>query len=218
MKKMLSVLIALTMVVTLFSACGKEDEVVSNNAYSGILTRVKLGMPSSKVISLQPDGIDLYYETDTSLWCINNDTELEGLKSLISADNSYFYADDSIITYNFETRKGDNEMYLNGYMSEVTCLIDRKTANDYFKNKTAELAKKHGVEPIGTMTGTENIDMELTYTQKYDCPSYTLAFIMTEKYDTVNGVDGYYGSYFSIELIEKEVKQETAIGSDAVTT
>ena len=62
------------------------------------------------------------------------------------------------------------------------------------------------------MTGTEGIDMNLTYTQKYDCPSYNIVFTMVETYDTVNGVDGYYGTYFAIEIIEKEIKSETEIG------
>ncbi|MBQ3162160.1 MAG: hypothetical protein IJC04_08550 [Oscillospiraceae bacterium] len=213
MKKILTLILTLAMAVTCLSACGKDEEAaVSESAYAGILTKVKLGMPLTKIISLQPDGVELYYEDDVTIWSVNTDTELMEIRDLVPAEDAYFYADDSIITYNFRTVKGDEEIYLNGYMSEVTCLLDRETATKYFESKTAELAKKHGVEPIGAMTGTEDIDMELTYTQKYDCPSYNIVFKMVETYDTVNGVDGYYGTYFAIEIIEKAVKTETAIG------
>ena len=216
MKKIFTVLIALTMALTCFAGCNKEETAADESSYSGILTKIKLGMPLTKIVSLQPDGVELYYETDTSIWSINTDTELTAIKDLIPAEDAYFYADDSIITYNFQTKKGDDEIYLNGYMSEITCLTDRSTAEKYFESKTAELAKKHGAEPVGTMTGTEGIDMELTYTQKYDCPSYTVTFKMVETYDTVDSVDGYYGTYFSIEVNEKAVKDETSI-TDSTT-
>ena len=213
MKKILTIILALAMSMTCLTACGKEEETaVSENAYSGILTKVKLGMPLTKVISLQADGIELYYEDDVTIWSVNTDTELNEIRNVISPDHTYYYVDDSIITYNFRTVKGDDEIYLDGYMSEVTCLLDRDTATKYFEDKTAELAKKHGAEPVGAMTGTEGMDMELTYTQKYDCPSYNVVFTMVETYDTVNGVDGYYGTYFAIEIIEKTVKTETEIG------
>lgn len=211
MKKILTIILTLAMAVTCFTACGKEEEAVAETVYVGILTKVKLGMPLTKIVSLQPDGVELYYEDDTTIWSINTDTELMEIRNLIPAEDAYFYADDSIITYNFRTVKGDEEIYLDGYMSEVTCLLDRETATKYFESKTAELAKKHGAEPVGAMTGTENMDMELTYTQKYDCPSYNIVLTMVETYDTVNGVDGYYGTYFAIEIIEKAVKTEVAI-------
>ena len=217
MKKIFTVLIALTMTLTCFAGCKKDEEATApETAYSGILTKVKLGMPLTKIVSLQPDGGELYYETDTSIWCVNTDTELMEIRDLIPAESAYYYADDSIITYNFLTKKGDDEIYLNGYMSEVMCLMDRSTAEKYFESKTAELAEKHGAEPVGTKTGTEDIDMELTYTQKYDCPSYTVTFKMVETYDTVDSADGYYGTYFSIEVNEKAVKDEVAL-TDSTT-
>ena len=213
MKKLLTLILALTMVTACFAGCGKdEEETASETSYAGILTKVKLGMPLTKIVSLQPDGVELYYEDDTTIWSVNTDTDLMEIRDIIPADDAYYYADDSIITYNFRTVKGDDEIYLDGYMSEVTCLLDRKTATDYFEKKTAELQKKHGAEPVGAMTGTEDMDMELVYTQKYDCPSYNIVFTMKETFDTVNGVDGYYGTYFAIEVIEKEIKDETAIG------
>ncbi|MBQ8176883.1 MAG: hypothetical protein IJ035_07625 [Oscillospiraceae bacterium] len=216
MKKLVTIILALAMSLTCFTACGKGDEenAASENAYAGILTKVKLGMPLTKVVSLQPDGVELYYEDDVTIWSVNTDTELNELRNVIAPDHTYYYVDDSIITYNFRTVKGDDEIYLDGYMSEVTCLLDRDTATKYFEDKTAELSKKHGAEPVGAMTGTEGMDMNLTYTQKYDCPSYNIVFTMVETYDTVNGVDGYYGTYFALEIIEKEVKSETAIGGE----
>lgn len=215
MKKLITLILALAMAVACFTACGKE-EAVPETAYAGILTKVKLGMPLTKIVSLQPDGVELYYEDDVTIWSVNTDTELMEIRNLIPAEDAYFYADDSIITYNFRTVKGDEEIYLDGYMSEVTCLLDRETATKYFETKTAELAKKHGAEPVGAMTGTENMDMTLTYTQKYDCPSYNIVLTMVETYDTVNGVDGYYGTYFAIEIIEKAVKTEVAIDGTTV--
>ncbi len=217
MKKIFTLILALAMVFTCLTACGKEEETVDENVYAGILTKVKLGMPLTKIVSLQPDGVELYYEDDVTIWSINTDTELMEIRDLVPAEDAYFYADDSIITYNFRTVKGDEEIYLDGYMTEITCLLDRETATKYFESKTAELAKKHGAEPVGAMTGTEGMDMELTYTQKYDCPSYNIVFKMVETFDTVNGVDGYYGTYFAIEIIEKAVKTEVAIDGTTAT-
>lgn len=217
MKKIITLILTLAMAVACFTACGKKEEAAPETAYAGILTKVKLGMPLTKIVSLQPDGVELYYEDDVTIWSVNTDTELMEIRNLIPAEDAYFYADDSIITYNFRTVKGDEEIYLDGYMSEITCLLDRETATKYFETKTAELAKKHGAEPVGAMTGTENMDMTLTYTQKYDCPSYNIVLTMVETYDTVNGVDGYYGTYFAIEIIEKAVKTEVAIDGTTAT-
>ena len=86
--------------------------------------------------------------------------------------------------------------------------MDRETAEKYFSGKTAELAKKYG-DPVGTMTGTEDIDLVLTYKETYDCPSFVVVFSMQETYDTVDSVEGYYGTFFSIEVTEKAVKDET---------
>lgn len=217
MKKFFSFLLTAVLALSCFTACGGDDEAaVEVQPYSGILTKIKLGMPLTKIVSLQPDGVELYYETDTSIWSINTDTELMELRGLLPEGEQFYYVDDSIITYNFKTVKGDAEIYLNDYVSEVHCLLDRETARKYFDSKTADLAAKHGVEAVGTQTGTEDIDMEITYKQLFDCPSYTITFTMKEKYDTVNGVDGYYGSFFSIDVKEKEVKDETAIQTKAL--
>ncbi|MCM1024734.1 MAG: hypothetical protein NC395_11865 [Prevotella sp.] len=211
MKKLISVLTAIVMTAACFTACGKDEAEVPENAYSGILTKVKLGMPMTKIVSLQPDGVTLNFETDTRLWSVNTDTELMELRDLVSADNPVYYVEDSIITYDFKTVKGDENIYLNGYISEAYCCLERETAESFFAAKTEELEKRHSAEAAGTVRGTEDVDMELVYTEKLDCPSYTVIFTMTEKYDTVEGVDGYYGSYFSVEVREKEVKAETPI-------
>ena len=215
MKRIISVLTALIMTTALFAACGKDEAEVPENVYSGILTKVKLGMPMTKIVSLQPDGVTLNFETDTRLWSVNSDTEIMELREVVPADNPVYYVEDSIITYDFKTVKGDENIYLCGYMSEAYCCLERQTARDFFDKKTAELALKHGVEASGAQTGTEDIDMELVYTQRFDCPSYTVIFTMKEKYDTVEGVDGYYGSYFYIEVMEKEVKAETPITTES---
>lgn len=213
MKKFLSLVFVVIMAAAFFTACNKDEGGEgSEGSYSGILTKVKLGMPLSKIVSLQPDNVDLYYQSDTTIWSVNTDTELMEIANLIPADKEqHFYVEDSIITYNFRTQKGEDEIYLNDYISEVHCRLERDVAKKYFDDKTAELSKKYSVEPIGSMTGTEGIDMELTYTQKFDYPSYALTFTMKQTYDTIEGIDGYYGSFFSIEVKEKEVKAEVEI-------
>lgn len=211
MKKIFSVMLALVMTAVCFSACGKDGADVPENVYSGILTKVKLGMPMTKIVGLQPDSVTLNFETDTRLWSVNTDTELMELRNVIPADNPIYYVEDSLITYDFKTVKGDENIYLCGYLAEAYCCVERQTAEDFFANKTEELKKRHSAESAGTLKGTEDVDMELVYTEKLDCPSYTVTFTMKEKYDTVEGVDGYYGSYFSIEVREKEVKSEVPI-------
>lgn len=200
--------------VTCFTACGGgEDAPAEETAYSGILTKVKLGMPLTKIITLnQADGVDLNYETDTVIWSQNPDTELMEIREIIPTESAYYYIDDSLITYTFETRKGDEEIYLISYMAEAYGLLDRKTAESYFDTKSKALAAKHGVEPVQSVKGTEDIDLEVDYISRYSCATYDLTFTMREKYDTVDGVDGYYGSYFSIEVKEKENKEETPMG------
>lgn len=209
-KKIIAVALASVLSVLCLVACGKE-EMVSNEEYSGILTKVKLGMPLTKIVSLQPDGVDLYYETDTTIWSINNDTEIKEISNLIPEESAYYYTDDSIITYYFVTKNGDTEIYLHGYTSEIGCLIDRETAKNYFIEKTDQLEKRYKAVPVGTITGTEGIDMELIYKEVYDCPSYTVTFIMKQTYDTVDGVEDYYGTFFSIDITEKIVKIEEPI-------
>ena len=126
MKRILSVLLSLMTCVMLLAGCGSE-EAVEDSAYSGILTKIKLGMPLTKIVSMQPDGVELYWDDDTTIWSINPDTDLNAeVSALVPEEDQYYYSDDSIITYNFKTKKGDDEIYLKGYSEEVHCL-DRKS-------------------------------------------------------------------------------------------
>lgn len=216
MKRIFSVLLSIMTCVMLLTACG--EEAAEESAYSGILTKVKIGMPLTKIVSMQPDGVELYWDDDTTIWSINTDTDLMAeVSALVPAEDMFYYADDSIITYNFKTQKGDDELYLKGYSEEVHCLLDRTAAQDYFDKKTAELISKHCVDDGsvagGSMIGTEDIDMELVYSQKISASSYDLVFSMTLTYDTVNDVAGYYATEFKIELTEKDVKTEVAIAT-----
>lgn len=218
MKKFLTALLAMVLAVTCFAACGGGDDEANaeESGYNGILTKIKLGMPLTKIVTInQTYNVDLHYETDTVIWSQNPDTELMEIRDLIPAESAYYYVDDSLITYTFETRKGDTEIYLTSYMSEAYCLLDRKTAEEYYDTKTAELAKKHGVEAIQSIKGTEDIDLEVDRISRYNCASYDLTFTVREKYDTVDGVDGYYGSYVCIEVKEKANKEEIAAGGSA---
>lgn len=220
MKRIFSVLLSIMTCVMLLTACG--EEAAEESAYSGILTKVKIGMPLTKIVSMQPDGVELYWDDDTTIWSINTDTDLMAeVSALVPAEDMFYYADDSIITYNFKTQKGDDELYLKGYSEEVHCLLDRTAAQDYFDKKTAELISKHCVDEGsvagGTMVGTEDIDMELVYSQKISASSYDLVFSMTLTYDTVNDVAGYYATEFEIELTEKDVKSEVAISTPETT-
>ncbi|MDE5742352.1 MAG: hypothetical protein K2H90_07885 [Oscillospiraceae bacterium] len=218
MKKFLTALLAMALAVSCFAACNKEEggDTAEATGYTGILTKVKLGMPLTKIVTInQSYDVDLNYETDTVIWSQNPDTELMEIRDIIPAESAYYYVDDSLITYNFETRKGDDEIYLIGYMSEAYCLLDRTIAESYFDTKGKELAAKHGVEPSEVRVGTEDVDLEVSYLKRYSCSSYDLTFTMKEKYDTVDGVEGYYGSYFAIEVSEKAVKDEVAVDSSA---
>lgn len=201
----------MALAVTCFTACGGGDEEASGEVtgYNGILTKVKLGMPLTKIVTInQTYNVNLNYETDTVIWSQNPDTELMEIRDLIPAESAYYYVDDSLITYIFETRKGDPEMYLTSYMSEAYCLLDRKTAEEYYEKKTEELKAKHNAEPVKSIKGTEDIDLEVDRISRYSCASYDLTFTVREKYDTVDGVDGYYGSYVCIEVKEKINKEE----------
>lgn len=218
MRKFLTAFLALALAVSCFAACNKEEggDTADAAGYTGILTKVKLGMPLTKIVTLnQANGVNLNYETDTVVWSQNPDTELMEIRELIPTESAYYYIDDSLITYSFETRKGDEEIYLISYMAEAYGLLDRKTAEEYYNKKTDELAAKHGVEAVKSVKGKEDIDLDVDYISRYSCATYDLTFTMRETYDTVDGVDGYYGSYFSIEVKEKENKEEVAVqGSD----
>lgn len=210
MKRFFAVIISMALALTCFAACKKDGEAVDDSAYSGILTKIKLGMPVSKILALQPGTLDLHYESDTVLWGVNPDTDLMEIRDLIPTESAYYYIDDSIITYEFETQKGNAEMTLKSYMSEVHGVLDRTMAEEYFESKGAALQAKHGVEPTEVKTGTEDVDYEISKIKRYSCSSFELIFTLTEKFETVDGVEGYYGSAFSIEVKAKP-KEEVPV-------
>jgi hypothetical protein len=212
MKKTISLFLAVLMCVLTFSACGKDKDkeaAEAESSYSGILTKLRLGMNLNKIISLQDSATELYYETDTEIWSVNPDTDLMEIRNVIPADNAYYYADDSIITYYFTHDDKQDDYFLNAFMEEVTCVIDRKTAEAYFNKKKDELAKKYGVTPKGTLTGTEGVDQTLVYVETYTCNTFTVELTMNLTYDTVNDVDDYYATFFSIKL--SELANKTAV-------
>lgn len=214
MKRFFAVIVSMALALTCLSGCKKDDAAADDSAYSGILTKIKLGMPVTEVLKRQPDNVTVNYESDTVLWSVNPDTEIMEIRDLIPAESAFYYVDDSIITYTFDAPKGGAEMTLTGYMSEVHGLIDRETAENYFDTKGKALQVKHGVEPIEVKTGTEDMDNELSRIKRYSCASYNLTFTLTEKFDTVDGVEGYYGSFLSLEVTAK-AKEEIPVSGDS---
>lgn len=214
MKKLIAALTAALISLTLLAACGKSEEA-AEDTYTGVLTKVRLGMPMKKVISLN-SATEMYYESDTEIWCVNPDTDLMEIRELIPADNQFYYAEDSLITYKFRFDESDGENYLEGYIEEVPCLIDRETAMKYYEDKKARLAAKYSVPAeaaISTITGTEDVDLNLDYVTTMTLSSFELVLTMQLTYDIVDGVEDYYGTYYSIEL--KELKNKTPVASSS---
>lgn len=214
MKKLIAALTAALISLTLLAACGKSEEA-AEDTYTGVLTKVRLGMPMKKVISLN-SATEMYYESDTEIWCVNPDTDLMEIRELIPADNQFYYAEDSLITYKFRFDESDSENYLEGYIEEVPCLLDRETAMKYYEDKKARLAAKYSVPSeaiFSTVTGTEDVDLNLDYVTIMSLSSFDLILTMQLTYDTVDGVEDYYGTYYSIEL--KELKNKFPVASSA---
>ena len=90
MKKFISLLLAVLMCALTFCACSKdkESDEAAESVYSGILTKLRLGMSMKKIISLQDSSIKLYNETDTEIWSINPDTDIMEIRNVIPADNA----------------------------------------------------------------------------------------------------------------------------------
>lgn len=212
MKKLLSAILIVLMTLTVFVGCNKEEsEGGETSEYTGVLTKLRLGMPMNKVLTLNSD-VDMYYENDTEIWCVNTDTDLMELRDRIPAENQFYNVEDSLITYYFRFDETDQENYLKGYLEEVPCMVDRETAAKYYEDKKASLIAKYSVpeESVSsTITGTEDIDQTLDYITKMTLPSFEVKFTMQQTYDTVDGVEGYYGTYFSIEL--KELANKTPV-------
>lgn len=201
---------AMLAVLTL-TACKKEEESAADD-YKGVLTKVRLGMPMSKIIALNSDAGEMYYESDTELWCINTDTDLMEVSSLIPEGDQFYYTDDSLISYHFKFDESDQEYYLTGYIEEIPCKISRETAESYYESKKERLIAKYSADKetvTTTMVGTEGVDLNLEYTTVMTLSSFEVTFKMQLTYDTVDGAEDYYGTYFSIEV--KELKNKTAV-------
>ena len=203
MKKLLAVILAAVMSAAVFGGCSKE-EAPAEDTYNGVLTKVRLGMPMNKIIQLN-SGHDMYYESDTVIWCVNPDTDLMEIRSLIPAEDLFYYAEDSLITYDFKYSEKDEEHYLQSYMEEVHCKIDRETAEQYYKDKAARLKAKYTPADdsvSSTITGTEGVDLNLYYTTTMTLSSFKITFIMELTFDTVDTIEDYYATCYSIEIEE----------------
>lgn len=212
MKRFAAILLAAALSVSVFAGCSSESESDSGT-YDGVLTKIRLGMPLSKVIQLNSD-CNLYYDNDTQIWCVNTDTELMELKDKIPADSQFYNVDDSLITYTFKYDEAAEENYLTAYLQELPCLVDRKTATAYYESKAQELKTRYGAtEASSTCTGTEGIDMTLKYDTILTLSSFKLTLTMKLTYDTVDSVDGYYATYFAIEVKELENKAAVDVGT-----
>ncbi len=208
----------LTFALLVLAAGCNEDtpEVVSDTSYNGIFTRVKLGMPLTRIVSMQREGIQLYYENDLEIWAVDDDIDLMEVKSLISEGHQFYYVENPIMTYKFREVSGDPEVYLNSYSQEVHCIIDRETGNKYYNDKAVMLRDLHKATGVDSQLGTEGIDMTLERTMKYDLPSYNVVFTMIETFMTVEDTEDYYVTDYSIEIIEKAVKDPVSKGEVAL--
>ncbi|MGN1415699.1 MAG: hypothetical protein ACI4XF_02580 [Oscillospiraceae bacterium] len=210
-RKILALLCAAVIGMLSLTACG-DDEEVPESEYAGVLTKIRLGMPQSKVLALNNQN-EVYYESDSEIWCINADTDIMEMKDLIPSDSQYYYCDDSVITYRFDFDEAKNDYLLEGYTEEAVCLIDRETAKKYYETKLKELAAKYGVSDyVTTQKGTENVDMVLELETAMNLSSFTVTATMTYTYDTVDGVDGYYCTHFKIDIEELANKAAVAVG------
>ncbi len=204
-----AVLLAVLMTAFSLAGCGKDkDAAEEEGGYSGVLSKIKLGMPQKKVLSINNQK-EMYYESDTVLWCINPDTDLMELRQVIPADQGFSYCDDSVITYEFKHNDKDNEDYLTSYTEEVTCLIDRDVAQKYYDDKVNELRRKYNSDFTTTQTGTEGVDVSLVQHTELPLSSFVVYIDMTLTYDTVEGVDAYYGTHYSITV--KELANKAAV-------
>lgn len=218
LKRIAAAAAAAVMITAAFTGCGKKEETAETEetAYSGVLTKIRLGMPQNKVIALNNQK-EMYYESDTELWCVNPDTDIMEVRSLVPADSQYYYCDDSIITYKFKYDSEDDEYVLNDYMEEVVCLLPKDTAMDYYNGKLEELSKKYNCGEYSiNQTGTENVDMTLEYTTVMNLSSFSVTSSMTYTYQTVDGVDDYYCTHLSVDI--KELANKTAVQVGGKTT
>ncbi|MGN0638856.1 MAG: hypothetical protein ACI4J0_10830 [Huintestinicola sp.] len=209
MKKITAMLLVILSALSLFCGCKKEEAPA--DTYTGVLSKVRLGMPMKKIVALN-SGTELYYDSDTEIWCVSTDTDLMEIKDRIPADSQFFYADDSLITYTFKYSESDGDNYLTAYMEEIPCKLDRKTAEEYYKYKKAALISKYAPAEeavVSTVTGTEGVDLTLDHVTVMTLSSFEVTLTMQLTYDTVDGVEDYFGTYYSVKV--KELANKTAV-------
>jgi hypothetical protein len=223
MKRTAAALLCTAFLAVSFSACNSDGDeadpaaTTAAPAYAGILTKIRLGMTETKVISMLPDSVPLYYQDDFEMWSIDPDTNMQNIRTYLPAEDLTYYADDSIITYYFKNQNGNPDKILTGYMEEVHGVFPQDVSIKFYDDTAKRLQEEYGVTPIGTQTGTEGIDSEIQLKQVYDCPSATITFYCTYSWQNVNGIDDYYGSYFAVKLMGKTIKEEVALASDGFT-
>jgi hypothetical protein len=88
---------------------------------------------------------------------------------------------------------------------------------DYYYADVAYLNNKYGVESKGTRTGTEGVDLELHFKEELVKESFTVTFQATFTSQTVNGINDYYGTHFSLTLMGNETSAEMPISSGEMT-
>ncbi|MCM1523860.1 MAG: hypothetical protein NC120_05320 [Ruminococcus sp.] len=209
MKKFAAALLAAVMSLSVFTACSKEEEAAEE--YNGVLSKIRLGMPMSSVLNYN-SGCEIYYESDTEVWCVNTDADLMEIRERIPEGDQFYYAEDALLTYRFRYDEADDKNYLEGYQEEVVCMMSRQDAMDYYDAKAERLKTKYspGEDAVkSTVTGAEGVDLNLDYVTTMTMPTFEVIFTLELTYDTVNGVDDYYGTYYSIEV--NELKNKTPV-------
>lgn len=210
MKRLFAVVLAAVFAMLCLTGCKKKEEALEDT-YSGVLTKVRLGMPMKKVQGLN-SGNQLYYGSDTEIWCVSSDIDLMEIAGRLPENDQFFYVQQSLITYNFKFVETEQDYLLSGYDEELLGLIPRATAMDYYNLKKKQLIEKYNANPEAvttTCTGTEGVDNSLEYRTELILSSFTVSFDMELKYDTIDGVDDYYGDYFKISV--EEVKNKAAV-------
>jgi hypothetical protein len=219
MKMRKRVLAAFLSVIIIFicTACGEEERVIP--PYEGILTKVRLGMPETRVTALQPEDADLYYQTgnDYIMWSVNPDTEIQSLRDYLPPEDMFYYCDDSIITYYLEDNDDKTEKVLSGYMQEVYCVAPRDVAVEFYNAQVKYLTTKYGMESNGTRTGIEGVDLNLDFKEVMTGTSFNITFGATFTSQTVNGVNDYYGTHFYITLMKSDNPTAVAVESGEMT-
>jgi hypothetical protein len=73
------------------------------------------------------------------------------------------------------------------------------------------------MESSGTQTGIEDVDLELKFKETMVGSSFTVTFEATFTSETVNGVNGYYGTHFAVTLMSSDTLAAVPIGSGEMT-